>query len=193
MSRLKYLTALIVMLLSFASHAESGRQGFGLNVASGIPFLAQAGAHFYFSNNLSISGGYNLLDLKSGEAQVKLAMPEVMVNYHPFSGVFFVGAGLGKESLEISATESTSSNEIKLEVEANTTILKLGWMWGSNNGGFWYGLDLAYIIPSSPKTTITAPGVPTSDPNYQDAIEAGEKFADTSYINFTFARFGWLF
>ena len=66
-------------------------------------------------------------------------------------------------------------------------------MWGINDGGFWFGIDATYIMPSNAKSTITAPGVPTTDQAYIDLVDANKKFGETSYANVTFARFGWFF
>lgn len=120
-------------------------------------------------------------------------MPELMLQYHPFAGSFFIGLGAGQESLLAKSTETLTGTEVKVEVKATTTIVKSGWMWGLANNGFWFGIDAAYIMPSGAKTTITAPGVLTTDPSYLDAVDAAEKFGNASYLNITFARLGWVF
>jgi hypothetical protein len=78
-------------------------------------------------------------------------------------------------------------------VDVTTTLAKLGWMWGASNGGFWFGIDYSLVMPSNPKTTITAPGVPVTEQSYIDAVKARDDFGSTSYGNITFARFGMLF
>lgn len=191
MSKLRYFFVVVFLFGSVAHAASSG--GLGLNVGLGVPFLTQAGINFKMSDRFSFSVGYNLLDLDVGEASAKLTMPEALIHFHPFSGAFFIGAGVGKESLEVTATETIGNDKVSIEVSAMTTIIKTGWMWGADNGGFWFGLDFSYIIPSSPETTITAPGVPTNDEAYLDAVDAAEKFGEMSYPNITFARLGWLF
>lgn len=192
MSTLRNFLAVFVLMGSIAQSASAAGD-FGLNIGIGFPFLTQAGLNYRISEKLGVSAGYNLLDLKNGEASLKLSMPEVLVNFHPFSGSFFVGAGVGKESLEVTATESLGSDTVSIEVTANTFIVKTGWMWGASNGGFWFGLDFSYIKPSSPDSTITAPGVPVADQSYIDAVDAADKFGETAFVNVTFARFGWLF
>ncbi len=192
-----YRRFLFAILLSAfvapAAFAKSSAGTFGLNVGVGVPYLTQAGLNYRMSDMFSISAGYNLLDVDVDTASAKLAMPELLLNFHPFSGSYFIGAGVGQESLEVTATESLGTNEVEIDVDAMTTIVKTGWMWGASNGGFWFGIDFAYIMPSGAETTIKAPGVPTSDPSYQDAVDAADKFGDSAYGNITFIRLGYLF
>lgn len=184
-----FFTALIFSCMTKA--ASSG--GFGASVGAGVPFLSQAGINYYPSDKLGFYLGYNLLDIKVGTATAKLSMPELMVNYHPFAGAFFIGLGVGQETLKTTATDLTTSLEAAIEVTAMTSIAKLGWMWGVSNGGFWFGMDMSFISPSSPKKTITAPGLTEADQAYKDAEDAADKFGNTAYSNVTFARIGWLF
>lgn len=181
------------ILLSLNAQAQNADSGFGVNVGIGIPYLGQAGVNYTFSDQFRVSAVYNILDMSVDEAEAKLTMPEVFVTYHPFSGSFFLGAGLGKEKLEVTATDTSGSNQVRAEVTATTAIAKLGWMWGAADKGFWFGVDVAYIKPMNAKNTLSAPGVPTSDPNYQDVIDAMDKFGETAYLNITFARLGYIF
>ncbi len=181
-------------LISAVGHAQSDTDsGFGVNVGIGLPYLGQVGANYTFSSQLRLSVVYNILDVEIDDAKAKLVMPEIFVTYHPFSGSFFLGAGLGREKLEVTATEAFTSNQIRAEVTATTAVAKLGWMWGADDKGFWFGVDLAYIIPMNAKSELTAPGVPTTDPNYQDVVDAMDKFGDTAYFNITIARLGYIF
>lgn len=188
----RFIFALFIAFTAFNAQAAP-TNSFGLNVGIGLPFLGQVGAHYYFSENLNLSAGYNHLNLDVGDASAKLTMPEILLNYHPFAGSFFIGAGIGTESLEVTATDSATSQQAKATVDAITTIIKTGWMWGASDGGFWFGMDISYIMPSSPDTTITAPGVPPTSQAYIDTLDAADKFGETSYVNITFARLGWLF
>ena len=182
-----------VFLSTSAYAQEETESGFGVNVGIGLPYLGQVGANYTFSSQLRISAVYNILDLTIDEAEAKLVMPEIFVTYHPFSGSFFLGAGLGREKLEVTATENGGTNQVRAEVTATTAIAKLGWMWGAQDKGFWFGVDLAYIIPMNAKNTLTAPGVPTTDPNYQDVVDAMDQFGETAYFNITIARLGYIF
>ena len=182
-----------VFVFSFGSYAASNG-GFGLSYGLGVPFITQVGVEYYKSNNFGFHLAYNALDVSVGSADVKLTMPEACMQYHPFSGAFFLGLGAGSEKLTVSATSLlTSSSKASIEVTAMTGIVKTGWMWGMGDGGFWFGMDVAYIIPFSAKSTITAPGVLTTSQTYIDALEAANKFGKKAYTNVTIARLGYLF
>ncbi|MBX3020009.1 MAG: hypothetical protein KF767_19140 [Bdellovibrionaceae bacterium] len=184
------IVATALLLGSFASAKNSG---VGLSVGMGLPFLQQVGLNYKISDRFGLSFGYNLLDLSSGAASVKLSMPELLVHYHPFSGAFFVAAGLGQEALEVTAKDLTTGATAKADVKSMAAIAKTGWMWGLANNGFWFGVDLAFVSPSNPDVNITAPGVPTNSTAYTDTVDAAKKFGETSFTNITFARIGWVF
>jgi hypothetical protein len=154
----------------------------GLNAGLGLPFVSQYGVNLTMGSNLTFSATYNVIDISSDKASVKLSMPEATIMWHPFSGSFFIGAGVGQEKLEVAATE-----------EISNTIAKLGWMWGKGDGGLWFGMDLAYIIPSGGDVEINAAGLPTTSKEYKDVEDAANQFGETAYINITFARLGYLF
>ena len=179
--------------ISLFANPSFAKPGFGLNVGAGIPFLMQGGVNYRMSETLGFSAAYNMLDVTSGTASVELSMPEVLVHYHPFKGSFFLAAGIGQETLTVSATDLQTSATATADVTAMTGIIKTGWMWGAASGGLWFGMDIAYISPFSPSTTISAPGVPTTSQEYRDVVDAANKFGETAYINFTFARLGYIF
>ncbi len=185
--------SIFTIALSLFANLSYAKSGFGLNVGAGIPFLMQGGINYRMSDTLGFSAAYNILDVNVGTASVDLTMPEVLVHYHPFKGAFFIGAGIGQESLKVSATDLLTSLQTSAEVTAMTGIVKTGWMWGATSEGFWFGVDISYISPFSPTTTITAPGVPTTSQEYLDVVDAANQFGETGYINFTFARLGYIF
>jgi len=171
----------------------SARADFGLHAGVGVPFLGQAGINYSFSSQLGLSATYNMLDLDVGTAKVELTMPEVLINYHPFAGAFFIGAGVGQNTLKASSTDINTGTTVSADVTAMTGIAKLGWMWGVSDGGFWFGVDVSYIKPFSPDISITAPGVPTTAQAYQDLVDATETYGDEAFFNITFAKIGYLF
>jgi hypothetical protein len=174
-------------------HMGQAKSGFGVNAGVGIPFLLQAGVNYRLNDTLGFSAAYNTLNLTVDSASVDLKMPEFLVHYHPFQGAFFIGAGIGQESLKVTATDTITSQQASAEVTAMTGIIKTGWMWGAVSGGLWFGVDISYISPFSPSTNINAPGVPTTSQEYQDVVDAANKFGETGYINITFARLGYIF
>lgn len=193
MKRARILVICALVFFSFPLLAASSNKGIGLQAGLGLPFLSQIGIHYKASDKFGLALGYNLLEFKFTSGSTKLSMPEVLLHFHPFSGSFFIAAGVGQEDLKVSASDLTSGAAVAIEVAAMTTVIKTGWMWGIADGGFWFGMDASYVMPSGGKSTITAPGVPTTDQTYVDAVEAADKFGKTSYTNVTFARFGMLF
>lgn len=192
----KYILAFcfVSFNLFFASTSfAAGKGGWGLSAGIGLPYLTQAGINYQMSDKFGLYLGYDMLSVSAGTAKATLAMPELTLNYHPFAGSFFIGLGVGQENLKTTATDALSGKEASIEVSAMTMLAKLGWMWGISDGGFWFGIDTAYINPSSPSETITAPGVQPTDQAYIDAVDAAQKFGHTAYINITFARLGYLF
>lgn len=184
------------LLLSFVALiilVPSARADIGLNIGMGVPFISQFGIDYTMGTHWTLSASQNSISLKSDEASVDLTMPQVLLNFHPFGGVFYIGVGAGKETLTAEATDSTTGYTAKAEISANTALARVGWMWGKMNSGFWFGMDVTYVSPSGGKVNIDANGVPTTSQEYKDVEKAGEDFGKTAYTSFTFARFGWLF
>ncbi len=188
---MKALRAILFMGLFYSSSAVAS---VGVSGGVGLPFLGQFGVDYKASSQFSFYVGYNMLSIDVGSSKAELTMPEVLFRYHPFSQSFYLGLGLGYENLDASATDSVTQLTARAEVSAMTGIAKLGWMWGAaDNEGFWFGVDISYIMPFNDETTITAPGIPVTDPEYQDVLDAAEQFGETAYINLTFIRLGYLF
>lgn len=168
--------------------------GVGLSVGAGLPFLGQGGIDIKTSDSFSFYVGYNLLDLDVGTAGVKLSMPEALVRYHIFGESLFVGLGVGYQSFEATATDTLTAQTARAEVTGLTGVAKIGWMWGaSDNQGFWFGVDVAYVVPLNSETTVSAPGVPTTSQEYIDVVDAADEYGETAYPSFTFARLGYIF
>lgn len=183
---------IFVSTLLFASIGSAKGGGFGFNFGIGLPFLSQAGLNYVMSDKLSFGLSYNQLKLDSGLASVSLTLPEASINWHPFSGSFFLGLGYGSQSFLAKATETTTGESVEIKVDSTAAIGKLGWMWGASDGGLWFGIDMSVISPSGAKTTITTI-VPETDKAYIDAKEQSTKFGNSSYSNLTFFRLGYLF
>jgi hypothetical protein len=178
-----------LMISPFASAMD-----FGLNVGVGVPFASQYGLDVSFGPNWGLTLGQSSLSLDSGIASVELASNELLVNWFMFSGSFYLGVGVGQETLEVTATNAVTSLVASANVSAPTTLARLGWMWGRGDGGLWFGIDFTYIMPSASEIELdTSAGVDTSDTAYQDALSAAEQFGKTAYTNITFARLGYLF
>lgn len=192
MPAFKYLFVALMMVVGANAQAAPSKGSFGLQVGMGVPYMQQAGLNYQFNDSFGMAFNYNLFDISIGSAGAKLAMPELLFNYHPFAGSFFIGAGVGQQTLNVKAS-STTGPDVKIDVTSTSGIAKLGWMWGIGNRGFWFGMDVAFVSPSNSESKVTAPGVPVTDQSYIDAQDSAKKFGETAYTNLTFARFGWLF
>lgn len=184
------LTVLTLVLITPLARATD----FGLSVGTGVPFVSQYALDVSFGPNWGMSVGQSSLNLDSGIAAVDLSSSELLINWHMFSGSFYLAFGIGQETLEVSATNPTTSLVASANVTAPTTLARLGWMWGKGDGGLWFGMDVTYISPSTSEIKLdTSAGVDTSDQAYKDALSAAEQFGKTAYVNITFARLGYLF
>lgn len=172
---------------------KTAKADLGFNLGMGIPFVSQFGVDLTMGDNFTLSVGHNNLNLSSDAAEVDLSMQNIILNWHPFGGVFYIGGGVGKETLTAKAEDKALNASAEAEVTANVALARVGWMWGKMNSGFWFGMDITYISPSGGDVKIKTTGFTATDQEYQDVKDAGEAFGETAYTNFTFARFGWLF
>lgn len=116
---------------------------FGLSAGVGAPFVSQYAVDVSFGSNWGMSLSQNALSAESGEASVDLSSNVAIVNWHIFSGSFYIGLGIGQEELEVSAKESSSSLVASASVTTNSLLGRLGWMWGKADAGFWFGADIS--------------------------------------------------
>lgn len=184
---------LIVSVFAVLVLMPSAKAEIGINAGIGVPFVSQYGVDLTMGPSWTISASYNILSLESDTASISLSMPQVLLNWHPFAGAFYIGVGVGKETLEVEATDELSGASARAEVNANTALARVGWMWGKANGSFWFGMDATYVSPSGGDVDVETVGFTATDEEYQDVLKAGEDFGNTAYLNITFARFGWLF
>lgn len=188
---MKKLIILIVLVFGFVQ--PKAKADLGFHFGMGLPFISQYGLDYTLGKHLTLSVSQNSFAVTTGEASVELTMPQVLLHFHPFQGDFYIAAGIGKETLDVEARDATTNTFARASVDANTTLARVGWMWGKDNGGFWFGMDLTYIMPSGAEVTIETNGFNPGDDEYDDVKKAGEDFGEASYFNITFARFGWLF
>lgn len=166
----------------------------GIHTGLGIPYVSQYGLNYTMGPSWTLNVQYNNLDLSIGDAKTQLQMPEVGVQWHPFAGAFFIGLGVGQQTLSISASDVASGAKASADVNSTTTVAKLGWMWGKADGGLWFGMDIAFISPSGSEVDIeTTNGLGQNTQEYKDVEEAADQFGKTAYSNITFARLGYLF
>lgn len=180
------LSMVICLMVSMNAKSEVG-----INAALGVPFVTQYGVNLTMGPMWSADISYNNLSYTLGTASVDLTMPALMLNWHPMSGAFYIGLGVGQETLNVKSSESGVTAEG--EVTSSTTIAKIGWMWGKANGGFWFGMDLAYVSPSGGDPDFTVTGGTATAEQVEDVEDSLDTFSETAYTNVTFARFGYLF
>ena len=185
------MTKILLSMIAFLMISVSAKAEVGINAGIGIPFVNQYGVNLTMGPKWSADVSYNKLSFTIGTASLDLTMPALMLNFHPMSGAFFIGLGVGQETLVVESSEDGVT--VKGELTTSTTIAKLGWMWGKANGGFWFGMDIAYIVPAGGDGDVTVSGGVPSEEQADDLEEALDDFGDSSYTNITFARFGWLF
>lgn len=202
------VASLISITPAFAADSKSsgGSSGimFGPYVGFGLPVMGIAGITIFPTRFLSLDVGLGSTSLKLSDSksengvetqsaiEMDLKTSEIVLKWHPFFGAFFIGAGIGKETLTVDGTDKTTNEKVSVEVEANTTLAKVGWMWSAQNGKFWWGMDATYIMPSGADTTIKT-DLPTNNETYQDVKKEADEFGETNWMTITFARFGWLF
>lgn len=187
------LKLLVLSLVLTLTSVKTSSAAVGISYGLGAPYVSQPGLDLTLSDSFSIVARANSFGIDLGEASVDLNMPEVSVLWHPFSGSFFLGLGVGSQTLDVSSTNAVSGLKASTEVTTTAMLAKLGWMWGKGNGGFWGGMDVTFVSPSSSDYEIEAPGLATTSEEYQDVEDAAEQFGETAYVNFTFLRLGYLF
>jgi hypothetical protein len=187
----KLKLALIILIFGFSPSAFSSN--YGVNFGLGIPYFTQLGVNYVdLSNNLSAEARLNFFTLSAGIASVRLTKPEINAKWHPFTGAFFIGMGLGHQIATAVATEPTTGADIKYSVSSDVVTTSVGWLWGLSEPGFFGGLDFSYQNPYNVYTTISS-DVPIDTDAFSDAKEAGKKFGELGLPLFTLIRIGYLF
>lgn len=193
MSKVKLVLTLIVFSTFGSLASAASGSSFGFNLGGGFPYTSQFGLNYVVTSGFSMELGYNSVTISSGTASGSLTKPELVLKWHPFSGSFFLGLGLGQESLSVSATDVLTSLTAKATVSALTVTPSLGWMWGMGDKGLFVGVDMGFQSPSGASTTVEAPGLTSADQAYQDAEKAANDFGTIALPVFTMLRLGYLF
>jgi hypothetical protein len=176
--------------------------GFGFNGSFGMPFTSNYGLNYiHSSNKFSAELSMGNIGVTVDTVSVSLKKTELALNWHPFAGSFFLGVGIGTQTLSAKATQTISSQSIEAKVDVTSAITsaRMGWLWGAGDGGFFGGMDFGYQTPSSTKTTLTtnADATITSTAEYatleSDTQKQGNDFGKVGLPLFTFLRIGYLF
>lgn len=161
--------------------------------AYGLPYASQLGVDFDFGDYFGIEISINSGTLLRTCADVAVTMREGLLIYRPFGGAFFVGAGAGAYRMTISNEYTVTKSIFTIDALGQMAMIKLGWIWGRSNGGFWYGVDFIRNFPLNSKSTIHADGVDSNSQDYKDSTNSLDQFTRGSWGNLTFFRLGWMF
>lgn len=186
-------SAALILVLGASAPALAKNGGFGFHLGTGLPYLSQAGLVYMMSGSkFSAELNYNAFAIKAGLAEISLTKPELRLNWHPFAGSFFVGLGVGQQTLAITAAEPTTGETAKVSVAGTALTPTIGWMWGVANGGFFAGLDFGQQMPSGATVKVES-ALPETNQAYIDVKEQGQKFGETGFAVFTLLRLGYVF
>lgn len=200
---MRILTPLFTLTLLFGWNVfAKGGHSFGFNVGTGLPYLSQAGLNYAHSSGMfSAEIGYGAFNLSVDDVGVSLTKTELSLRWHPFAGAFYLGAGIGQQTLSSKATDTISGQSIEAKLDVTSSVLtpQMGWQWGVADRGFWVGLDFGMQSPSGAKSTLTTNADSTiqATAEYQkmktDTEDQGQKFGEASLPVFSFLRLGYLF
>lgn len=181
---------------------ESRKWRIGPTVNVSFPRIRELALEYKSGNGFfsaaAISGGFSLKPESKIEAT--FSNYEIRGRLHPFAGSFFLGLGLGTQSIKIKATDSISSTNVDLNLDIASTYMvpHIGWLT-VYSFGLTFGFDIGTVIPSGVKSTVTSNANSTiqAQSEYQklksDAQSAGDKLGKTSLPYVTLLKVGWLF
>lgn len=176
---------------TFLLFPNDSQAGVGIYAGIGVPHMHQVGLTYDFSQSVMLEGSYNrgtsLIECRNFDLRVV----QVGLNIFPAEGAFFVGGGFDGTNLIAGHTDSTTQIEFNIKGEALRTYLKLGWIWGRSDEGFWFGIDLSGYKSLFFKKEINALGVDLQSREYRSVSGAVNVFIETNSLNITFARLGW--
>ena len=106
---------------------------------------------------VGVSASYGFLpQLTISSVKLKMNGYDFRLKLYPFRGAFFLGVGIGSQTLTASATDSVSGIPITASgSQVNSFVapqLGWNWVWGS---GFFMGIDLGVQLSMSHTTTVT--------------------------------------
>jgi hypothetical protein len=170
--------------------APQGLQRFGITLGIiSLPRPIEIEGHFRLSEMLAVSGQYSMLpDLQApgGSAKLQLRAFQGIARWFPFSGSFFIGAGLGYQTFRASLSKTVENHTLETTADLSGVFVspQLGWLfvWQS---GFALGLTFGAQIPlpKDPVATSTYNGQPVpSQPGNgvsQEVIDQAKDNQDT--------------
>lgn len=175
----------------------------GPHVALGLPRPLNVGLEAKFLDIVGVGFNYGALPtLTISNVKVKFNAFDGRVRWFAFRGAFFVGAGVGQQTLAVNKTDTILTVPLTVSADVKTTYLTphIGWRWQWASG-ITLGMELGYQHALSSKTTLATspvlPGAVTATAEYQkistDVNDAGKKFGDQGLPHFTLLQIGYMF
>lgn len=177
-------------------NVKAGTLGAGVELSKG------------FSDKLSVGLALNAYTYKTTDKtsnvdydyKLELQSAGLLANYHPFSGVFRLTAGVLVNNNELSLTGKPNASAsytingvtytasqvgtLTGKVTFNKTAPYLGLGWGSRpNGSFGLTADIGALYQGSPKLTLSATGA-LSDPALAADVQAERAKAESDLSSF---------
>lgn len=145
-----------------------------------------------------ISGGFSFKPESTTSAS--FSNFELRGRWHPFYGSFFLGLGMGSQSIKVQATDTINSTNVVLDLDITSTYMvpHIGWL-SVYSFGLTFGFDVGMIVPSGVKSKLSsnAPTIVKSTSDYQkmedDILASGDKLGKVSIPYMTLLKVGWLF
>lgn len=173
---------------------------FGLSAELGFPHPVNLAVQYFHKSrqfSLEFAVGSTALTIEGADTQVE--NQEVTLRWHPKARAFYLGLAFGNQKLEVKDSDTVSSQVVTVQVDIESQYVKpvIGWLWGAQNGGFFYGLELGWQFPSHDKTKIKTSQDFTGNPDYDQLIDDINEVADiigkSSVPNIGVIKMGWFF
>lgn len=194
-----------------APKPDSGSRGggehlFGLHASLGVPHPINFGLNYVVPNRLfSFEVSTGSFGITVSDVELKLQNTEFAARWHPFYGSFFVGALLGNQKITGKKTETVTSGMIsqdvhaEVEVKSNYVTPQIGWMWGTDGGGFFAMIELGFQSPSGVKSEFSSDVDPALQNTEEyaklkkDVEDGGDKIGKSVLPQLALLKIGWLF
>lgn len=186
-----------------ASAPDSGhsRGRVGLHAALGLPHPMTFGMDYLTAGKMfsfSVIGGGFSREIE--EVTVGIRNLEFQFRYHPFSGSFYAGAGLGSHQITAKKKETITAIEVEAEVTVKASYVtpQIGWLWVWDSG-LQMGFHFGYLSPRSVTTDLktNADSTIQATTEYKklekDVKEQGNDIGDTALPVVSLLHIGWMF
>ncbi len=167
-----------------------------------LPRPISYGIESKFRDMFGLSLGYGYFPkVTLSSVSLKITGWDVRLKWYPFQGAFFLGAGLGNQTLEGSSTQTVSGIPATLNITQDNAFFlpHLGWNWIWSSG-FFMGMDLGVQLSMSRTTKLTSN---ITDPtliasaDYQklqkDVQDKGDQVGKIPLPLLTLLKFGFFF